>query len=56
MMEIYKIKNSYAPLIMQHLFQFYENHFNMTKLLEFLTRQKKTSNFTIMHKIFEKIW
>ena len=44
MMDIYKLKNNYAPPIMHHLFQFCKNIFNLKNFREFATHHQKNSN------------
>ena len=51
MMEIYKIKDNYAPPIMQQLFQFRENTFHLRKITELVTHNKKTSS-KVEHCLF----
>ena len=43
--EVYKIKNNYAPSIMDHLFQFREHTFNLRNFKEIACHNKKTSNY-----------
>ena len=51
MTEIYKIKDNYAPPIMQQLFQFRENTFHLRKITELVTHNKKTSS-KVEHCLF----
>ena len=51
MTEIYKIKDNYAPPIMQQLFQFRENTFHLRKITELVTHYKKTSS-KVEHCLF----
>ena len=43
--EIYKIRNSYVPQIMHHLFQFRENTFSGRNFRELAIHNKKTANY-----------
>ena len=47
MMDIYKLKNNYAPPIMHHLFQFRKNTSSLRNFREFATYNKKTSNYAL---------
>ena len=44
MTENYKIQNNYTSPIMHHLFQFWENNFNLRNSRELAAHNKKTSN------------